>query len=367
MGFPIPEFPDGLHPSVRKLIGACQSLCRDHQRGCVKTRKVLEKVRASDLSRSFLELYADILRLAQPWIVRYPLYETQGDFGSIDGNPPCGASYNEIAPSSWISTVGSAFPQLLVNGGFGHTGTIESVAPPGGADPEFLDDVDCHVPAGRVSGGELRSFLPPHNLREVAAALLRLVDSPDSTLSEIREVLPGPDFPTGGLLANPEDLDQIYRSGSGSLVLRARTRIDTDLQGERDIELTQIPYGVTATQVIEKAAEYVRAYPDLGITDIRDFGSRDGLQIQFKLRKGHPPQSIIDYFVTRGIFENKVEVRMVVMKEGQEARVGLMDLLRSHLEQRRLHLRSDSKLREELKVLASKSDERRTVIAGRET
>src|SRR6516162_744573 len=118
MGFPIPELPDGLHDSLRKLIATCQTLCKWRKPGGVKTRRLVEAVWKKDPSRSSIELYADLLRQSQNWIARYPLFGTQGNFGSIDGDPPAPMAYNEVRPSSW-ALLGPALPQVLANGGFG--------------------------------------------------------------------------------------------------------------------------------------------------------------------------------------------------------------------------------------------------------
>jgi DNA gyrase subunit A len=365
MGYPVPELPDGLYDWLRKLIAASIKLSRERAPDGVKTHRVIHAVWESDPSRSPLELYADIIRQAQDWIVRYPLFETQGNFGSIDGDTPAGMRYNEVSPSPWMK-LGPAFPLLLANGGIGHTGEIETDAPPGTkADPVHkMEPLISYVPLGRMLGGVLRSFLLPHNMKEIAGALELLMDHADSTLSDILQVLPGPDFPTGGILTNVQELDRIYRSGEGSLVLRARTNLVKLARGRTGISLTQIPYGMTVTRIIEAVAEQIKAFPDFGITDISCLSSRSQSNVLFQLREDQPPQAMLDFLQTQGIFENKVEVHMVVLRDRRETPVGLLDLLRSHLERRLLHLGSKSKLRRELTLLAKRSDVRRTTIAS---
>jgi DNA gyrase subunit A len=363
MGYPVPDQSDGLHDALRKLIASSLKLSRERAPDGVKTHSVIRAVWKDDPSRSPLELYGDLIRQAQEWVARYPLFEPLGNFGSIHGDAPSGMRYNEVGPSTWLKKLGPAFPQLLANGGFGHSGAIETDAPPGTeADPESMEPLVSHVPLGPLRGGALLSFLPPHNLGEVAKALMLLLDRPDATLSEIREVLPAPDFPTGGILANPQDLDEIYLRGEGTLVLRARSTLRDIAPGRRAISINELPYGVFVTQVVEKVGELLKGLPDFGIVDVTDLTFRGKLHLLLELGKGQPPQSMIDLLMTRGILEKKVEVLMVVSEEGKETRVGLLDLLRSHLERRRLKLKSDSKLRAELTSLALKSDARRTTV-----
>jgi hypothetical protein len=152
MGFPLPEFSDGLNEHVRKLLAGTLRITREKGRETVKTDYIIRPVWQADRSVSPLELYANLIRLAQDWIARYPLWETAGNFGSIDGDAPCGMRYNEVGPSKWMkyfteSNAGSwrsGFPQLLANGGFAHSGQIETDAPDGTeADPEFSESELC--------------------------------------------------------------------------------------------------------------------------------------------------------------------------------------------------------------------------------
>jgi DNA gyrase subunit A len=364
MGFPLPQYSDGLSVPARKLVAACLQLSRRKAPNGVKTHSVIRDVWREDPARSPLDLYADILQLARDWVARYPLFETLGNFGSIDGDPPSGMRYNEVTCSRWAK-LGPAFPHLLANGGFSHSGEIETDAPPGtDADPVYMEPLVSHVPLGSLRGGDLCSFLPPHNLKEISDALLLILDHPRATLTDVLQVLPGPDLPTGGILANPEDLQPLYRGGTGVLRVRARTSVETTSRGNAVIAITQVPYGKTKMPIVHAIAEHFHRLPDAGLLDVRDLSYQANLRMELELKKGQPPRAMIDFLQTRGILENSIEVRMVVSKDGQQTPVGLLDLLRSHLERRRFHLASDAKLRAELKSLAEVSDARRTTIAS---
>jgi len=329
----------------------------------VVTHQVIRSVWKTDPSWSPLELYAYLLRLAQDFVARYPLFETQGNFGSIDGDPPAGMRYNAVSPSRW-SAEGIPFPNRLANGGFAHSGEIETDAPAGAeADPEFLEPLVSYRLTGRFKGGVVRSFLPPHNLKEVAAALLRLVDHPDTSLQELTKVLRGPDFPTGGILANPKDLDRIYRSGEGVLIIRARTTLQKGSKGEARITLSELPYGKTKTEILQAVTLLAKENPASGIVDVLELSTRDQLRIEIVLKPDQPPRALIDFLQRSNVFENRIEVWMHVAKDGHEMRVNLLDLLRSHLDRARRHAGSERRLRSDLKALAEQSDARRTEIA----
>jgi len=358
LGFPLPELRDGLHDHARKLIEAGRTLKQ------VKTHKVIKSVWKADPSRSPLELYAFLLRMSQNWIARYPLFETQGNFGSIDGDPPTGMRYNEVWPSSWGLQEG-VFPQLLVNGGFAHSGAIETDAPRSTeADPEFMEPLVSYCPTGGLHGGVLRSFLPPHNLKEVAGSLLLLLENPDARLQDLIKVLRGPDFPTGGILMNPQDLEGIYRTGEGTLVVRARTSIGKGSQGESRITLHDVPYGTSKRDLLKGLTDMAKTNQGTRIADLLDLSTREQVNIEIVLQRDQPPRALIDFLSRSQILENRIEVWMHVAKDGKEMRISLLDLLRSHLTLARRRAGSERRLRVELRSLAEQSDARRTEIAG---
>lgn len=372
MGFPLPELPDGLYPAVRQLLAATPRLVHEKGRERVTTHGVLLSVWQANKSRTPLELYAFLLRFAQEWIARYPLFVTVGNFGSIDGDPPAGMRYNELGLASWLKDASDSdsapfakngFPHLLVNGAFAHTGEIETDATEDTeVDEESMEPLVSHVPTGRLVGGTLLSFVPPHNLQEIASALSYLLDHARPSFQDILGLIHGPDFPTGGILANPEELATIYRTGEGSLTLRARLRIEKGEKGRTLIVISEIPYATTKTAMIEAIADRVHDGRAAGVSDLRDLTTRDTMHVEIELRRDQPPLALIEFLRQQGILESRIEVRMAVAKEGQEVRVGLLDLLRSHLDQRRLHLGSERQLRDELRSLAQSGDARRTQI-----
>ncbi len=317
--------------------------------------------------------YPQLLRVVQPWICRYPLIESQGNFGSIDGNPPCGMQFNEIRLHDWgalllegdVSSGGdeafsSVFPQLLCNGAWAHSGEFEhelhpEVEGPASVDPEVV------VPTGRMKGGKVESFFPPHNLLEACAALEFLLDHPDAAPSELLRILKGPDFPTGGTILNDTSLEQIYASGKGELIVAGRATVERLSGGRSLLTIREMPYGINKTDLISRIAHRIREGWLEGVEDVRDVSDRDDVRVEIEIKQGVDPHSIERQFHETGLVQNRLVVKMVVLEEDTPRQVSLFEMMKGHLERNRATL-GERSLRELLRRMGAKSDSRRTKI-----
>lgn len=216
------------------------------------------------------------------------------------------------------------------------------------------DSLIDEVPEEPIRGGEPWAFFPPHNLGDVARALGRLIEHPRSRLEDVLRVLPAPDFPTGGLLMNPEALPEMYASGEGELLVRSRYRIEPAPRGRACVVVSEIPFGISKMELIERfAAAHVEGRLE-GVSDIRDISDSDEIRIEIEAARGKDPKWILHQLTRDDEFDNRVQVRTVVNRNGKPMRVGLLDLLRMALD------RFPPDPRPLLREWARRSDERRT-------
>ena len=381
---PIPDLADGLTAPARRLLATIAAKLREKQlrdpdAWFVKTWGPVEAAHMEDPSTSAMDYCAMGLRLVQDWVCRYPLIEAQGNFGTIDGDPPSGMRYTEVRlhprGRSLLADPGMEegdpllpFPHLLCNGAWGHSGT----SLPDDGEEVFEQDLPPHlcdcVPHEPIHLGELLSFLPPHNLAEVGRALVLLIDRPGAALGELLERIAGPDFPTGGLLVNRESLLSIYEGGEGVLRLYGRTEILRNERGKTVIVIHELPYGVTKTPLIEQIAGMVKEGGMREVSDIRDLTSREAMRLELEVRPGANPQPIWERLLEETLLRREVQVRMKVRTSGEPHHVGLLDLLHAWKEpalealRRRSGSRSDELLRRHVASWIDSSDLRRTTI-----
>jgi hypothetical protein len=339
---------DGLTAPARGILKALRALLPAPSGGrFVKTDRVLSATRQVDPSLSLVDLYGTLLRMVRPWICRYPWLDTQGNFGSVDGDRASGPRFNEI---SFFEDEGAEIPGLLCNGAWAHSGTWTSM-------PEDEDGFLRHCEA--PDGGELLAFLPPHNLGDVARALTLLLDRPSSTLEDVLRVLPGPDFPTGGVLINPEALPAIYASGKGELRVRSRLRIDALPRGKFCVVISEIPFELSTTELMERIAAGMQEGRLTDIADVRDVSDRDRLRIEVEAARGKDPKWILHQLRHDHRLESTIPVRMIVRRGSTESQVGFMELLRLAMERI-----PGPDVRRTLNDWILRSDSRRTAAAA---
>src|SRR5258708_11898707 len=309
MGIPLPEDVDGLNDRLRRLVVASHELFRESGEDAVETRFIVRKAWDNDGLFSPLDYYAILLRHTQDWIARYPLFEAEGNVGSIDGDLPASMQLNRVGPSDWFQSLPvkgsgnwpSCLPYLLANGALGHTGQTEpSVVPNTSWYFDTLEPICRSVPTGGFVGGDQRSFIPPHNLNELSKALLHLLRYPKASLNDVLQFVQGPDFPTRGLLTNAQDLPVLYECGEGELVIRARTTLKEGKKGRGVIVISEIPYGVTKMSVVEKMAIQAHSNPELGIADIRDLSPPESIRIEVEVKDSASGPSLMELFYQGG-------------------------------------------------------------------
>jgi DNA gyrase subunit A len=375
MTLPVPDIRDGLALGSRRVLLAAQRAAATSDPDTVNTYKALHAAWEADRSQSFDELFSHLLRMAQPWSCRYPLLQPGGHFGSIDGATASPAYYTRVelskigsdvvgtTPNASIEDPGvllSTFPQLLCNGSFAHTGLIdldcESACDPGPEPPGAY----YRVPTGRLVGGKLEAFLPPHHLGRACEALAYLADHPRAELREILPILGGPDFPTGGRVMNSEDLEEIYTVGEGVLKVRARTSFTKDADGTSFLLIQELPFGMTTGALLP----WLLREGAVEVEVVRPPKDPIGYQVQIRVNADSSRSSSED--LAWSVLQREIQVRMAVVCDGRPQIVSLLQLLRGHLETMRklLDLRSDdrSPLHTGLRRWIERSDQPRSEI-----
>ncbi len=323
----LPDVRDGLKPSQRRILVAMNDLGltpRSKYRKCAKI--------AGDTSGNYHPhgegvIYPTLVRLAQDFTLRYPLIQGQGNYGSIDGDPPAAMRYTEarLAGSAMEMLADLELETVDFRPNYDETRQEPVVLP--GRFPNLL----CNGSDGIAVG--MATSLPPHNLNEVVDALVALLDDPEVSVEEILKIVPGPDFPTGGIICGREGIDQAYRTGRGLLTLRGRVEVES--KKDRDVlVVTEIPYQQRKSAIIERIAELVKEDRIGGISDIRDESDRDGIRIVIELKKGEETQVVLNQLYEYTPLQTTISVINLALHGGRPRTLTLKQLLECHRDHR---------------------------------
>lgn len=328
IGRALPDVRDGLKPVQRRILYAMFREGLLPGKKYSKCAGVVGEVLKKYHPHGDAAVYDALVRLAQDFNMRYPLVDGQGNFGSIDGDPPAAYRYTEARlakiAEELLADIDKDTVDFVPN--FDET-TEEPVVLPTRV-PNLLINGSSGIAVGMATN------IPPHNLGEVIDALVKLLDEPNTSIEELMEVLKGPDFPTGGLIYGREGIRGAYLHGKGHVKIRARARIERDKRGER-IVITEIPYQVNKSQLLKKIAELVRDKKFEGISELRDESDRDGIRIVLELKKGEIAQVILNNLYKHTQMESTFGIIMLAIVEGQPRILNLKKLLNLFLEHRR--------------------------------
>ena len=328
VGRAIPDVRDGLKPVNRRILYAMRQMGLSKSHATVKCAKVVGDVMGNYHPHGDSSIYEALVRLAQPFSMRCQLVEGQGNFGTIDGDPPAASRYTEcrmerlgeemladieketvdMVPTFDESDVEPAvlpakFPQLLVNGTTG-------------------------------IGVGMATNIPTHNLGEVVDATIHLLENPEATVDELMQFIPGPDFPTGAIIRGRWTLRQFYQTGHGSVKIRAKADI-VEKDGHEQIIISEVPYGINKAQQIEKIAELIRDKKITGISDIRDESSdRAGLRVVIDIKRGSMAQVVLNQIYTHTMFETVIGCTMLVVDHNRPRTMNLVEVLQAYIDHR---------------------------------
>ncbi len=330
VGRALPDARDGLKPVHRRVLFAMNELGNDWNKAYKKSARVVGDVIGKYHPHGDSAVYDTIVRMAQDFSMRYTLVDGQGNFGSIDGDSAAAMRYTEIRMDKISHELLADLEKETVDFVDNYDGT-EKI-------PEVLP---TRVPNLLVNGSSgiavgMATNIPPHNLSEVVKGCIALIHNPDLSIDELMEFIPGPDFPTGGIINGRAGILQAYRTGRGRIYVRAKHHVEEDEKsGKASLIITEIPYQLNKARLIEKIAELVKDKKIEGITELRDESDKDGMRIVIELRRGEMPDVVINNLFAQTQMESVFGINMVALVDGQPKILDLKSSLECFVRHRR--------------------------------
>lgn len=331
VGRALPDVRDGLKPVHRRILFAMHENNNVASRPYVKCARVVGDVLGKYHPHGDTPTYDALVRMAQPFSMRYMLVDGQGNFGSIDGDPPAAYRYTECRMTELAS-------ELLADI---DKDTVDFVDNYDGKEREPVV-LPTRIPNLLVNGASgiavgMATNIPPHNLGEVVNACIALIDDPDISIGGLMQHIPGPDFPTAGIINGSQEIATAYATGRGRLYLRARTTIEEDEKGRQAIVITELPYQVNKARLLERIAELVREKVIDGIAPdgLRDESDKEGMRVVIELKRGEVADIVLNNLFKHTPMETVFGINMVALQDGQPKLLNLKEMLEAFLRHRR--------------------------------
>jgi DNA gyrase subunit A len=329
IGRAIPDIKDGLKPVHRRVLYAMYDTGTTWNKPYKKSARIVGDVIGKYHPHGDQAVYDTLVRMAQDFSLRYLLVDGQGNFGSIDGDPPAAMRYTEVRMSKLASEMLADIEKDTVNfvPNYDESLTMPEVLP--ARFPNLLVNGGSGIAVGMASN------IPPHNMAEVCNGLIHLLRHPNASLDKIMEFIPGPDFPTGGYIFNRLGIKDAYRDGRGVIQIRAKTVIERGDKGERErVVITEIPYTVNKARLIESIADLVNEKKIEGIADIRDESDREGIRVVIEVKKGELPEVVLNNLYKRTALQTSFGIIMLAIVDKQPKTLGLIDMMRYFISHR---------------------------------
>ncbi len=330
VGRALPDVRDGLKPVHRRVLFTMNELNNTHNRPYVKSARVVGDVMGKYHPHGDLAIYDTLVRMAQDFAMRYLLIDGQGNFGSVDGDPPAAMRYTEVRMARLASELLADLDKETVAfvPNYDDTLTMPEVLPTRA--PNLLINGSSGIAVGMATN------IPPHNLNEVVAAVLALLDDPATTVDGLMEHIKGPDFPTAGIINGRAGIVQAYRTGRGRIYVRARAEVIEDKKRDRDvIVITEIPYQLNKSRLIEKIAELVKSKKVEGISELRDESDKDGMRIVIELRRGESGEVVLNNLYAQTQLQSVFGINCVALVHGQPRVLNLKQMLEAFVQHRK--------------------------------
>ena len=311
VGRALPDVRDGLKPVHRRILYAMNDLGLTHSKAYKKSARIVGEVLGKYHPHGDTAVYDSMVRMAQDFSLRYPLVEGQGNFGSIDGDSAAAMRYTEARLSGISNELLTDIEKDTVDfvPNFDESLTEPALLP--SKLPTLLVNGSTGIAVGMATN------IPPHNLTEISKAMIATIDNPDVTAKELSKIVTGPDFPTAGLIVGREGIKKAYETGRGQIVMRAKAAIETGRSKKDAIIITEIPYQVNKTNLIESIVRLVEDKKIEGVSDLRDESDRDGMRIVIELKKDAIPQVILNNLYKHTQLQSTFGVIMLALVDGQ--------------------------------------------------
>jgi len=330
VGRALPDVRDGLKPVHRRVLYAMSVLGNDWNKPYKKSARVVGDVIGKYHPHGDTAVYDTIVRMAQPFSLRYMLVDGQGNFGSVDGDAPAAMRYTEVRMAKIAHELLADLDKETVDFADNYDGSeSEPVVMPTRV-PNMLVNGSSGIAVGMATN------MPPHNLGEVISACLALIDNPEMSIDELMEHIPAPDLPTAAFINGVKGIREAYKTGRGRMVMRSRAEIvENDKTGKQSIVVTEIPYQVNKARLIERIAELVKEKRIEGISGLRDESDKDGMRIVIELRRGESGEVILNNLYSLTSMQCVFGINMVALVDGQPQLLNLKQILEAFLRHRR--------------------------------
>ncbi len=329
VGRALPDVRDGLKPVHRRVLFAMRELGNDWNKAYKKSARVVGDVIGKYHPHGDTAVYDTIVRMAQPFSLRYMLVDGQGNFGSVDGDSPAAMRYTEVRMSRLAHYLLTDLEKETVDfvPNYDETEWIPAVLPT--RVPNLLVNGSSGIAVGMATN------IPPHNLNEVVNACLALIDEPTLEIDDLIQYIPGPDFPTAAIIMGRAGIMEAYRTGRGRVHIRARTEIETNEKNGKDsIIIHELPYQVNKARLVEKIAELVREKQIEGITELRDESDKDGMRVVIELRKGEMTDVVLNNLFIHTQMQVVFGINMVALEDNQPKLMNLKQVLQAFIRHR---------------------------------
>ena len=328
-GRALPDIRDGLKPVHRRILFAMYDLKNSYNKPYKKSARVVGDVIGKYHPHGDSAVYDAMVRMAQDFSLRYTLVEGQGNFGSIDGDPPAAMRYTEVRMAKITDQMLGDLEKDTVSFSPNYDGS------------EYIPDVlPTKIPNLLINGSSgiavgMATNIPPHNLTEVITGCINLIENPKLSIDELIKDIPGPDFPTGGTIDGRAGIYEAYKTGRGIIHIRSNTSIEEDNSGKQSLIINEIPFMVNKARMLEKIAELVKDKKIEGITEIRDESDKDGLRVVIEVRKGDSVEVLENNLFAQTQLEQSFGINLTVLSQGQPKEVNLKEILEAFIEHRK--------------------------------
>ncbi|MCK4836775.1 MAG: DNA gyrase subunit A [Candidatus Aminicenantes bacterium] len=352
IGRAIPDIRDGLKPVHRRTLYSLYQTGTLYNRPYKKSARIVGDVIGKYHPHGDQAVYDTLARMAQDFSMRYPLVDGQGNFGSIDGDPPAAMRYTEVRLDKISNSLIGDIDKNTVDFNLTYDGTlVEPVI-----FPTLLPMLMLNGSSGIAVG--MATSIPPHNLKELIKTVTYFIDNRDAGFEELMDILQGPDFPTGGFIFGKTSIQNAYKTGRGTIIVRAKAVIETDTRGRQKIVITEIPYQCNKAKILENIARLVKSRRINGISDLRDESDRDGMRIVVDVKRDEIPEVILNTLYKYTQLQSSFSVNLLAIVNQQPKQFNLIDYLNYFLGHRKEIVRRRSKFELE------KAERRAHIIEG---
>ena len=334
IGRALPDVRDGLKPAHRRVLYGMRTMGLASNRGYRKCAKIVGEVMGNFHPHGDASIYDTLVRLAQDFNMRYPLVDGQGNFGSIDDDPPAAMRYTEARPEQAAEAMMTDLDKETVDFVPNYDETTEEPTVLPTTFPNLLVNGSAGIAVGMATN------IPPHNMREVIDGVISVIehrtDSKEARMRVLFKAIPGPDFPTGGFIVGRSGIYQAYTKGRGAITMRAKVKVEENKKGDKvSIVITEIPYQVNKKRLLEKIGELYREKVVEGISDLRDESDREGMRIVVELRRGEVPEVVLNNLYKHTQLQTTFGIIMLAISGGRPKVLSLLEIIEQFIEFRR--------------------------------